>query len=196
MKNRPYLASRSALALAALAALGVLPIDAQALGLGRLNVQSALGEGMRAEIDITSLSPEESASLQVRIAPPEAYRAAGVDYNAVLSGAQATVVRRADGRAILRVSSDRAVQEPFIEVILELNSSSGRLVREFTLLFDPPGSRAAPPAMAAAPVAPVISAAPMPALAQPVPAPAPAAASRLPTPRAAPATLYGHRAIL
>jgi len=187
LKNRPYLAARSALALAALAALGVLPIDAQALGLGRLNVQSALGEGMRAEIDITSLSPEEAASLQVRIAPPEAYRAAGVDYNAVLSGAQATVVRRADGRAILRVSSDRAVQEPFIEVILELNSSSGRLVREFTLLFDPPGSRGAPPAMAAAPVAPVISAAPMPALAQPVPAPAPAAPSRLPAPKAAPA---------
>ena len=191
LKNRPYLAARSALALAALAALGVLPLDAQALGLGRLNVQSALGEGMRAEIDITSLSPEEAASLQVRIAPPEAYRAAGVDYNAVLSGAQATVVRRADGRAILRVSSDRAVQEPFIEVILELNSSSGRLVREFTLLFDPPGSRAAPPVMAAAPVAPVISAAPMPALAQPVPAPAPTVPSRLPPSKSAPSPQPG-----
>ncbi|MDO9286583.1 MAG: hypothetical protein Q7U26_16940, partial [Aquabacterium sp.] len=173
MKNRPYLAGRTALALAALAALGAAPFHAQALGLGRLNVQSALGEGMRAEIDITSLSAEEAASLQVRIAPPEAYRAAGVDYSAVLSVAQATLARRADGRPYLRVTSDRAVQEPFIEVIVEVNSSSGRLVREFTLLFDPPGSRMAPPVQAAAPVAPVIGAAPGAAPSSPPQAPAP-----------------------
>ena len=159
MKNRPYLAGRTALALAAIAALGAVSIPAQAVGLGRLNVQSALGEGMRAEIDITSLSPEEAATLQVRLASPEAYRTAGVDYNAVLAGAQASVVRRADGRAFLRVTSDRAVQEPFIEVIVELNSASGRMVREFTLLFDPPGSRAAAPSTA--PVAPVMGAAPL-----------------------------------
>ncbi|MBC7727366.1 MAG: hypothetical protein H7242_07075, partial [Microbacteriaceae bacterium] len=160
MKYRPYLAARTVLASAALAALTVVAFDAQALGLGRLNVQSALGEGLRAEIDITSLSPEEAATLQVRIAPPEAFRAAGVDYNAVLAGAQATLARRADGRPYLRVTSDRAVQEPFVEIILEVNSTSGRLMREFTLLFDPPGSRMAPPVQAAAPVAPVISAGP------------------------------------
>ena len=195
MKNRPYLAARSALAIAALAALSAAPIDAQALGLGRLNVQSALGEGLRAEVDITSLTPEEASTLQVRIASPEAFRAAGVDYNAVLAGAQATLARRADGRPYLRVSSDRAVQEPFIEVILELNSTSGRLVREFTLLFDPPGSRLAPPVQAAAPVAPVISAAPSTAgvaaagsgpLAGAAPAPAPAVARPAPAPRSTP----------
>ena len=200
MKNRPYLAARTTLAMAAFAALSAAPLLSQALGLGRLNVQSALGEGLRAEIDITSLSPEEAASLQVRIAPPEAYRAAGVDYNAVLAGAQATLARRADGRPYLRVTSDRAVQEPFIEVILELTSPSGRLVREFTLLFDPPGSHNAPPVQAAAPVAPVMAAAPgsaiagagapaaaPPALARPAPAPrqaapAPAAPATAPSP--------------
>ena len=160
MKNRPFLAAPTALALAALAALSAAPLDAQALGVGRLNVQSALGEGMRAEIDITSLSPEEAASLAVRVASPEAYRSAGVDYNAVLATTLATVVRRADGRAVLRLSSDRAVQEPFVEVILELSWASGRLVREFTLLFDPPGSRNAPPAQAAAPASPLMAAAP------------------------------------
>ena len=160
MKNRPFHAVRTALALAALAALGAAPIDALAVGLGRLNVQSALGEGMRAEIDITSLSPEEAATLQVRLASPEAYRAAGVDYNAVLSGAQASIGRRADGRPYVRVTSDRAVQEPFVEVIVELNSSSGRMVREFTLLFDPPSNRVAPPVQAAAPAAPVFGPAP------------------------------------
>ena len=177
MKNRPILNARTVLAIAALSALSSAAPLAQALGVGRLNVQSALGEGMRAEIDITSLTPDEAASLAVRIASPDTYRAAGVDYNAVLAGTQATVVRRADGRAVLRISSDRAVQEPFIELILELNSASGRLVREFTLLFDPPGSRAAPPVQAgAAAVAPVFSAAPAPApLAQAAPRPAPQA---------------------
>ena len=187
MKNRIDFAGRTALALAALAAIGAAPLPAHALGLGRLNVQSALGEGMRAEIDITSLSPEEAASLQVKLAPPEAYRAAGVDYNAVLSAAQATVVRRADGRQVLRVTSDRAVQEPFIEVIVELNSASGRMVREFTLLFDPPGSRAAPPVQAAAPVSPVVTAAPVNQATLPQGAPLPPARP-IPGARPVPAT--------
>ena len=71
---------------------------AWALGLGRLQVQSALGETLRAEIDVTSLSPEEASNLRVRVAPPEAYRAAGVDYNPVLPGTQAELLRRPDGR--------------------------------------------------------------------------------------------------
>ncbi len=181
MKNRPFFAAPTALAIAALAALSAAPAAVQALGVGRLNVQSALGEGMRAEIDITSLTPEEAASLAVRIASPEAYRAAGLDYNAVLGSTQAQVVRRADGRATLRLSSDRAVQEPFIEVILELNWASGRLVREFTLLFDPPGNRAAPPVQAAAPVSPLMTGAPPAA----GPSPAPVAAA-VPSARPAP----------
>jgi len=145
---------------------------AWALGLGRLNVQSALGEALRAEIDITSLTSEEESSLKVRIAPPDSYRASGIDYNAVLPSTQVTVARRPDGRVYLRVQSDRAVQEPFVDVILELTWSSGRLVREYTLLLDPPQSRVAPPAQAAAPTAPQVSAAP-----QATPMPAPSAPS-------------------
>jgi pilus assembly protein FimV len=178
LNTRSILTARTALAVAAAAALGTATIDAQALGLGRLSVQSALGESLKAEIDISSMSAEESSTLSVRVASPEAYRAAGVDYNAVLSNAQVTLLRRPDGRPYLRVTSDRAVQEPFVDVILELNWSTGRLVREFTLLVDPP-SRAAPAAQAVAPapIAPAMAPAPTPA-----PAPAPAAA---PAPTAA-----------
>ena len=57
-------------------------LGASALGLGRLSVQSALGEALRAEIEVTSITAEEQASLRIRVAPPEAYRAANVDYNA------------------------------------------------------------------------------------------------------------------
>ena len=109
MNKRSFLTARSTLALAAAAALGATTVDVWALGLGRLNVQSALGEGLRAEIDITSLTPEEASTLAVRIASPESYRAAGVDYNSVLAGTQTVLARRADGRPYLRVTSDRAI---------------------------------------------------------------------------------------
>ena len=151
-------------------------LNAQALGLGRLTVQSALGEPLRAEIDVTSLAPDEASSLQLRVASPDAYRAAGVDYNSVLPATRVQLMKRPDGRSYLRVTSDRAVLEPFVDVILEMNWASGRLVREYTLLLDPPST---PRNLAAAPapaqVAPVISAAPAPAPAM-APAPAPRAA--------------------
>jgi len=171
----------------AAAAAVLFSTSAAALGLGRLSVQSGLGEKLQAEIDITSLSSEEASSLRARIAPPEAYRAAGVDYNAVLTNTQASLQRRSDGRPYLRITSDRTVQEPFVDVILELNWSSGRLVREYTLLFDPINSnRAAAPAPA---TPPVMSAAPAPApAARPAPAPAPRAeapAAAAPAPRVA-----------
>ncbi|MBW8847641.1 MAG: hypothetical protein JF607_21965 [Burkholderiales bacterium] len=165
--------------LALAAALLLAGGGAQALGLGKLNVQSALGETMRAEIDVTSLTPEEAATLKVRVAPAESYRATGVDYNPVLTSAQVLITRR-DGRTVLRVSSDRAVQEPFVDVILELTWSSGRLVREYTLLFDPP-SLPKPAPIVTAP--PAIAAAPAPATAassEAVPAPAPAVTTALP----------------
>ncbi|ANH67173.1 hypothetical protein ABE85_05580 [Mitsuaria sp. 7] len=126
--------------VAAVTALGLAAGSAYGLGLGKLTVQSALGETLRAEIDVSSLTPEEASSLKLRVAPPESYRASGLDYNAVLASTQVQLARRADGRPFLRLSSDRAVQEPFVDVILEVNWSSGRLTREFTLLFDPPSN--------------------------------------------------------
>ena len=161
--------------------------NAAALGLGRLTVQSALGENLRAEIDVTSLTPEEEANFRARVAAPDAYRAAGVEYSGVLPGTQVTLERRSDGRPYLRIRSDRVVQEPFVDVILELSWASGRLVREYTLLLDPPVTR-----QAAAPTPPAISqpaapSAPAARAAAPAPAPSAAAAPSRPATAAAPA---------
>jgi pilus assembly protein FimV len=195
LKHRSTNAARFALTGVALAASCLWATQAWALGLGRLNVQSALGETLKAEIDVTSITPDEIASLKLRIAPPEAYRAAGVDYNAALPSALVTLEKRADGRQVLRVTSDRAVLEPFVDVILEANWSTGRLVREYTMLFDPPGAR--PATAAAAPVtqpavspAPMAPPAPAPLAQAPVqvtPAPAPIAQAPRPAPAPAPA---------
>ena len=144
MKQSLITPGRFALTAVAAAAMWLSAPAAMALGLGRLGVQSALGEALRAEIDITSLSRDEASTLQVRIAPPESYRAAGVDYNSVLPNTTTQLLRRPDGRPYLRIASDRPVQEPFVDVILEMTWASGRLVREYTLLIDPPthGTRA------------------------------------------------------
>ena len=165
----------------ALAAACLWGSHAAALGLGRLTVQSALGETLRAEVEVTSITAEEASSLALRVAPPEAYRAAGVEYNAVLPSANVQLVRRPDGRSVLRVSSDRAVLEPFVDVIIEATWASGRLVREYTLLFDPPGSRqagAVAPSTAAV-ISPTPGTTPTPATVplMPIPAPAPSSAA-------------------
>ncbi|MDQ5897562.1 MAG: pilus assembly protein FimV [Pseudomonadota bacterium] len=148
-----------AAAAAMMAVIGTMT-PASALSLGRLSVQSALGETLRADIDVTSLTPDEAANLRVRVAPPDAYRIAGVDYNPVLPSTAVTLQRRADGTPYLRVTSERPVQEPFVDVILELSWSSGRLLREYTLLFDPPATAKSP---ASPPTPAAVAAAPMPA---------------------------------
>ena len=71
---------------------------------------------------------------------------AGIEYNAALGGAQVTLQRLPDGRPVVKVSSDRSLLEPFVDVIIEATWTSGRLVREYTLLLDPPTRTAAAPA--------------------------------------------------
>lgn len=137
---------------------GGLAADASALALGRLNVQSALGEPLRAEIEVTEITAAEADSLKVNIASSEAFRAAGVPYNAALSDVRVGVQKRADGRYVVRLTSNRLLSEPFVDLLLEANWGSGRVVRDYTVLLDPPTSRQA--AAPVAPVAPQISAAP------------------------------------
>lgn len=129
---------RGALSAAAAAGLLACAGHAHALGLGRMSVQSALGEPLLAEIDITTLSAEQAASLRVSIAPAEVYRAAGMEFAEVLRGARVEVTRRADGRTVLRISSERVARDPFVDLILQATWASGRLVREYTVLLDPP----------------------------------------------------------
>jgi pilus assembly protein FimV len=164
--------------------------EAQALALGRVVVQSALGEPLRAEIDVPEISAEEAASLRVGLAPADTFRAAGMEINPALTDLQVSLQRRANGAQYLRLSSSRPVNEPFMDMILEANWASGRIVRDYTLLFDPPNLRQA---AAPAPLAPAVSAQPAPAqvqapAARPVTPPAAAAVSPAPaTTRAAPA---------
>jgi pilus assembly protein FimV len=175
-------------AAAVLSTVLMQPGDAQALALGRIVVQSALGEPLRAEIDVPDINADEAASLRVGLASGEAFRAAGMDFNPALSNLQISLQRRADGRAYLRLTSTRAVTEPFVDLIVEANWSSGRIVRDYTLLFDPPNLRAGAPSTPLPPVvAPTAPAQVSPPVARPAPPiqPAPGAVAA-PAPAAPP----------
>ncbi len=143
---------KSAMALAAAAFFGLSAPLASALSLGTIVVQSALGEPLRAEIDIPEMNADEAASLKASVASPEAFRAAGLEFNAALTGLRVSVQRRANGRAYIRLATDRPVNEPFVDMILEASWATGRIVRDYTMLFDPPNLRAG--ATPATPVAP------------------------------------------
>ncbi|MDO5692452.1 MAG: FimV/HubP family polar landmark protein [Pseudomonadota bacterium] len=129
----------SAIALAMFGA----SLNAQAMALGAVTVRSALGEPLRAEIEVPQISSDEAATFQASIASPEAFQSAGVEYSPALNGARITLHRRPNGQAYLRVVGDRPVSEPFLGIVIDASSSSGRVVRDYTMLLDPP-ARAAP----------------------------------------------------
>ena len=147
----PARAQLSVLSTAVALALGLVSFDAAALALGRLNVQSALGEPLRAEIEITEIAPGEADGLKVNLAPVDAFNAAGVPYNAILADVRTSLQRRADGRYVVRLTTTRMLGEPFVDLLVEANWKSGRVVRDYTVLLDPPRSRTA---TAAAPITP------------------------------------------
>ena len=181
---------RTPVAAAAIAlSLGLGALDAHALALGRVNVLSALGEPLRAEIEVPDINAEEAASLSAKIASGDAFRAAGLEYNAALNSVQISLQRRPNGSAYLRLSSDRPINEPFVDIILEATWATGRVVRDYTMLFDPSNMRAQPaPAVTASPSLPAQGASPSPSRAAPStsPATAPVRSTERRTPRAAP----------
>ncbi|TDN49279.1 pilus assembly protein FimV [Azoarcus indigens] len=122
-------ASLVAVAIASLSSIG------HAAGLGQINVLSGLGQPLRAEIPVSGTA-QELQSLSARIASPDAFRQANIPYAGVLSSLTVTVDNRGQ-RPVLRLSSDRPVNDPFLDLLIELDSSSGRLVREYTFLLDP-----------------------------------------------------------
>lgn len=119
------------------AALCLSAAGAYAAGLGKITILSPLGQPLRAEIDVNA-SSEEMVSMNARLASPEAFRQVGIEYAPGVSGIRFALEKRKDGQPYLRMTSDRPVNEPFLDVLVELTWSSGRMVREYTVLLDPP----------------------------------------------------------
>jgi pilus assembly protein FimV len=132
------------------AAITALPGAALAAGLGKITVLSALGQPLRAEVEL-SASREELSSLKAQIAPAEAFRQAGIEYAPALAAVRVSVEKRPNGQPYLKLTSDRPVNDPFLDLLLEVNWAQGRLQREYTFLLDPPAEVLAPAPIAASP---------------------------------------------
>jgi pilus assembly protein FimV len=157
--------------------IGLLPLAGHALGLGEIRARSALGQPFVADIPLAIDSPDELRDLKVVLAPPETFARFGLDRPPGLAELRFSVDAAATP-PVIRVSSTRPVSEPFLSLLLEVSWPKGRLLREYTVLLDPPAfDERATPAAAAPPVAPRPAAAPRPVeRAAPSPAPAPAPA--------------------
>ena len=133
------------------------PITANSAALGDASVRSALGQRLDAEVDIASLTSAEAESVSVKLAPPELWASAGIDLGALQRSLRLSVEKK-EGRHLVRIASDIAVNEPFMHLLIELSASGVRTIRQYVLLIDPPVLITAPNTVAnAAPAAPASS---------------------------------------
>jgi len=127
----------SVLAVASCLALSAIPLTAQAAGLGKVVVFSALGQPLRAEIEVTA-TREELSDMKAQLASKNAFQQAGLDYASALQSIRFSIDKRPSGKTVINLVSSAPINDPFIDMLLELNWPTGRLVREYTFLLDPP----------------------------------------------------------
>jgi len=139
------------------ASLLLLPGVSLALGLGDVHLNSPLNAPLDAEIELVNATQEDLATLDAKLASKETFARYGLDWPPFMSSITVTRDRSASGAQVLRIRSQETVTEPFLTLLIEATWARGRLVREYTVLLDPPVF--APNAVAAAPVpAPSVSA--------------------------------------
>lgn len=124
-------ASKACLLLIAIMSPGIV----HAAGLGRLTVSSALGQPLIAEIDLVAVKKEEKSSLTARLASEDTFRRANVDYLPLISTFKTSIETYPDGRLYVSIISSRPIAEPLLNMLVELNWPSGRLLREYTVLL-------------------------------------------------------------
>jgi pilus assembly protein FimV len=126
----------------------LLSSEVWAIGLGDIELDSALNQPLRAEISLLSATPDELGNLTVSLASSETFQRYGIDRPFYLQDIEFKIVSGADG-AVVQLRSRQAITEPFLTFLVEASWPSGRLLREYTVLLDPPTF--APPAAQQAP---------------------------------------------
>ena len=181
------------------------PATLYALGLGEIRLNSALNQPLDAEIELIAPTQEELTSLRVSLANNETFQRYGLDRPQYLSSLRFEVARGKDGANVIKVSSNRSITEPFVTLLVEASWARGRLLREYTVLLDPPvfmpGEKEAPAVVQAprsgapsegriereTPPRPEAAPAPQPATAAAAPVPQPRSEPPAPTPSSQPA---------
>jgi pilus assembly protein FimV len=116
----------------------LLPGISHALGLGDVHLNSPLNAPLDAEIELVNATPEDLATLDAKLASKETFARYGLDWPPFMSTITVTRDRSASGAQVLRIKSVETVTEPFLTLLIEASWARGRLVREYTVLLDPP----------------------------------------------------------
>ena len=116
-----------------------------AVGMGGINVTSALGEPLSVKIDLLSVGQSDKSKLSAHLASPDEFKDAGINYPYSLPRIKFQIETRPDGTFYLKLTSQDPVNDPFVNLLVELDWASGKLMREYTFLLDPPGYTLAQP---------------------------------------------------
>ena len=134
---------------------------ASAISMGGINVVTALGQPLQAEIALETSSKAEASNLSARLASPDSFKNAGLDFPYGLPALTFQIeINPVNGKQILKITSQQPVNEPFVNFLVELSWSSGKLLREYTFLLDPPGYVVEQPKVEVVPIEPSVVVAP------------------------------------
>ncbi len=122
-----------------LGALAALPSAVIALGLGPVEVRSALDQPLNARIPVLAAKPGELDELAAGLASREHFATVGVERSPVLSRLEFELVRPGGQRPYIEVRSSAPIREPLLDMLVEVNWPGGTLLREYSLFLDPPG---------------------------------------------------------
>jgi len=115
----------------------LLPDYGFTLGLGEIEVSTALNQELNAEIELLSAAPEDVETLIVKLASREEFVRAGIDRPYMLNSLNFMAETR-EGVPFIRVTSDKPIREPFLSFLVEVDWPKGHMMREYTILLDPP----------------------------------------------------------
>lgn len=110
----------------------------QALGVGDINLRSSLNQPLDAEIDLLQVRDLSSEEIRSMLASPDDFGRAGIERSFFLTDLKFTPIVKPNGKSVIRVTSSRPVNEPYLNFLMEVRWPSGKVLREFTVLLDPP----------------------------------------------------------
>jgi len=116
---------------------GAYPVASNALSLGDIESNSNLNQPLRAQIELLSANPQETQQLRVRLAPTSVFSRVGIDRPAFLDNLRFTSTVQ-NGKPVILVSSNQPISEPFVNFLLEVSWPQGQLLKEYTVMLDPP----------------------------------------------------------
>ncbi len=128
--------NKKALSLAICLAMAI-PTASNALSLGDIESKSSLNQPFQGRINLLQTNPAEVKNLRIRVASPEVFNRVGIDRPAFLNSIRfKTSVQ--NGQPVILVSSNQPINEPFLNFLLEVSWANGQLLKEYTVLLDPP----------------------------------------------------------